>query len=304
MMVCTALLSSLVSNVHTCAIFMDISLGFMELYHSSAEKRVTGRAFMIAVPVSSMIGGMMTPVGSSINLLAIGLLEQHTGRTITFVQWMAAGIPLTMMLLPIAWLLVGHVYKTAKISPPMVRDFIDTLDVPEKISAPEIKTLAITCVMLVLWILSSWFRGINVMVVALMGCCAFCLPGIRVLKFSIFRDSISWDTFFLVGTALSTGHAIVANKVSEWIISLIPDMTLSPPILVGFVAAETFLLLVIIPVAPSLVTFMSLPIITLAAGMGFSPVLIMLAFGHCVANCYFSRWTLFRCSPTVRATIP
>jgi sodium-dependent dicarboxylate transporter 2/3/5 len=79
---------------------------------------------------------------------------------------------------------------------------------------------------------------------------------------------------------------MVANKVSEWIISLIPDMTLGPPILVGFVVAGTFLLLIIIPVAPSLVTFMSLPIITLAAGMGFSPVLIMLAFGLCVANCY------------------
>jgi sodium-dependent dicarboxylate transporter 2/3/5 len=286
MMACTALLSSLVSNVPTCAIFMAISISFLELYSDPAEKRSTGRAFMIAVPVASMIGGMMTPAGSSINLLTIGLLEQYTGQTITFVQWMAAGIPLTIAVLPIAWLLVCRVYRPAEISPPMVRDFIDTLDVPEKISVPEIKTLIITGIMLVLWILSSWFRGINVMVVALLGCCAFCLPGIRVLKFSTFRDSVSWDAFFLVGTVLSVGQAMVANKVSEWIISLIPAMTLSPPLLVGFVVALTFLLLVIIPVAPSLVTFMSLPIITLAAGMGASPVLIMLAFGLCVANCY------------------
>jgi sodium-dependent dicarboxylate transporter 2/3/5 len=56
--------------------------------------------------------------------------------------------------------------------------------------------------------------------------------------------------------------------------------------LVAFVSALSFVLLVIIPVAPSLVTFMALPFITLAAGMGISPVLIMLAFGLCVANCY------------------
>jgi sodium-dependent dicarboxylate transporter 2/3/5 len=31
---------------------------------------------------------------------------------------------------------------------------------------------------------------------------------------------------------------------------------------------------------------MSLPFITLAAGMGVSSVLIMLVFGLCVANCY------------------
>jgi sodium-dependent dicarboxylate transporter 2/3/5 len=286
MMACSALLSSMVSNVPTCAIFMAISISFLDLYRDPEEKRRTGRAFMIAVPVASMIGGMMTPAGSSINLLTIGLLEQHTGQTITFVQWMAAGIPLTLMTLPIAWLLVCRVYKPAEISPQMARDFINNLEVPEKISPPEIKTLIITGIMLLLWILSSWFRGINVMVVALLGCCVFCLPGVKVLKFSSFRDSVSWDAFFLVGTVLSIGSAMVNNKVSEWIISLIPAITLTPPLLVGFVVTLTFLLLVIIPVAPSLVTFMSLPIISLAAGMGVSPVLIMLAFGLCVANCY------------------
>jgi sodium-dependent dicarboxylate transporter 2/3/5 len=285
-MACTALLSSMVSNVPTCAIFMAISISFLELYRDPEEKRSAGRAFMIAVPVASMIGGMMTPAGSSINLLTIGLLEQHTGQTITFVQWMAAGIPLTLIVLPIAWLLTCWAYKPAEISPQMVKDFINSLDVPEKISPPEIKTLIITGIMLLLWILSSWFREINVMVVALLGCCLFCLPGIRVLKFSDFRDSVSWDAFFLVGTVLSIGSAMVTNRVSEWIISLIPAITLTTPLLVGFVVTLTFLLLVIIPVAPSLVTFMSLPIISLAAGMGISPVLIMLAFGLCVANCY------------------
>jgi sodium-dependent dicarboxylate transporter 2/3/5 len=286
MMVCSALLSSMVSNVPTCAIFMAISISFLELYRDPEEKRSAGRAFMIAVPVASMIGGMMTPAGSSINLLTIGLLEQHTGQTITFVQWMAAGIPLALIVLPIAWLLICRAYKPAEISPQMVKDFIDSLSVPEKISPPEIKTLIITGIMLLLWILSSWFREINVMVVALLGCCLFCLPGIRVLKFSDFRDSVSWDAFFLVGTVLSIGSAMVTNRVSEWIISLIPAVTLTTPLLVGFVVTLTFLLLVIIPVAPSLVTFMSLPIISLAAGMAVSPVLIMLAFGLCVANCY------------------
>jgi sodium-dependent dicarboxylate transporter 2/3/5 len=159
MMACTVLRSSIVSNVPTCAIFMAISISFLDLYRDPEEKWRTGRAFMIAVPVASMIGGMMTPAGSSINLLVIGLLEQHTGQTIPFVKWMAAGIPLTLMVLPITWVLVCRVYKPAPMSPRMVKDFINSLDVPEKISPAEIKTLIITGIMLVLWILSSWFRG-------------------------------------------------------------------------------------------------------------------------------------------------
>jgi sodium-dependent dicarboxylate transporter 2/3/5 len=286
LMLCSALISSVVSNVPTCAIFMAISLSFLELYPGEEDKKKTGRAFMIAIPVASMIGGMMTPAGSSINLLAIGMLEQHTGKTITFLQWMAAGIPLSLVTLPVAWKLICLVYKPAEIDPRTVRRFIQNLDIPEKITKEEIKTIIITAIMLILWILSSLYREINVMVVALGGCCAFCLPGIRVLNFKTFLDHVSWPSFFLVGTVLSLGSAMVSNKVSDWLISLIPALTFSAPLLIAFVTFFTFLLLVVIPVAPSLVAFMSLPFISLAAGMGVSPVLIMLSFGFCVANCY------------------
>jgi sodium-dependent dicarboxylate transporter 2/3/5 len=286
LMMCTALISSLVSNVPTCAIFMAISLSFLELYSDPGARKKTGRALMIAIPVSSMIGGMMTPAGSSINLLAISMLEQHTGVTITFLQWMAAGIPLSVIALPIAWKLICIAYKPAEIDPRTVRTFIENLDIPEKITVEEIKALVITGIMLALWILSSWFRGINVMVVALAGCCVFCLPGINVLKFKTFLEHVSWESFFLVGTVLSLGSAMVTNKVSDWLITLIPAFAIPAPLLIAFVTVFTFLLLVIIPVAPSLVTFMSLPYISLAAGMGVSPALIMLCFGLCVANCY------------------
>jgi sodium-dependent dicarboxylate transporter 2/3/5 len=286
LMLCSAVISSIVSNVPTCAIFMAISLSFLELYSDQNDKKRTGRAFMIAIPVASMVGGMMTPAGSSINLLAITMLEQHTGQTITFVQWMAAGMPLTVVMLPIAWKLICLVYKPAEIDPQTVKAFIQNLDIPPKITNEEVKTLIITGIMLVLWILSSWYRGINVMVVALGGCCAFCLPGINVLKFKTFLEHVSWPSFFLVGTVLSLGSAMVSNNVSDWLVSIIPALTLSTPLLIAFVTLLTFLLLVIIPVAPSLVTFMSLPFISLAAGMGVSPVLIMLVFGLCVANCY------------------
>jgi sodium-dependent dicarboxylate transporter 2/3/5 len=286
LMMCTAIFSSVVSNVPSCAIFMAISLSFLELYTNPQAKKQTGRTLMIAIPVASMIGGMMTPAGSSLNLLAITLLEEHAGQTITFVQWMAAGIPLNIILLPIAALIICAVNKPAEIEAGAVTAFIHTLDIPPKITVPEIKTLIITAAMLTLWILSSWYRGINVMVVALAGCCAFCLPGINVLNFKTMLSRINWESFFLVGTVLSFGSAMVSNNVSGWLVSLMPSMTLPAPLLIAFVAATTFIMLVFIPVSPPLLTFMALPFITLASGTGGSPALVMLAFGLCVANCY------------------
>jgi sodium-dependent dicarboxylate transporter 2/3/5 len=304
MMVCTALISSVVSNVPCCAIFMAVSLTFLDMFDNADEKKNTGRAFMIAIPVASMIGGVMTPAGSSNNILALSFLEQHTGLHITFVQWMAIGIPLAVVLLPLAWLIICNVHKPAEIDAHRTEAFIRYLtlqihlmlpaneehrekpDSLQAITVPEIKVLVIIGVMLVLWILSSWFKGINIVVVALMGCCAFCFPGINVLEFKTFLKHINLESFFLVGTVLSLGSAMISNDVSGWLISLIPAVTLSTPLLIAFVAASTFALLLIIPVGPSLITIMSFPYITLALSMGGSPALVMITFGFCVCNSY------------------
>lgn len=286
MMACSALISSIVSNVPTCAIFMAIGLSFLELYKDEEEKKRAGRAFMIGIPISSMIGGMMTPAGSSINLLAIGLLEQFTGLTITFAQWMIVGIPLTLAVLPIAWFLTIKIYKPPEINPALVQGFIAELDVPKKLEVKERKMLVITACMLVLWILSSWIREINVMIVALLGSCLLFFPGINVLEWKSFSRDLNFDSFFLVGTVLSIGAAMVSNGVSDWIITLLPSVQMSVFAMTGLTVATVFFMLLIIPVAPSLVTLMATPLIALASSMGYSPVFIMLTLGLCAANCY------------------
>ena len=286
MMVCTALISSLVSNVPTCAIFMAISLSFLELYEDQEAKRRTGRMFMIAIPVSSMIGGMMTPAGSSINILTISLLEQYTGQTITFVQWMLAGIPLVIVTIPFAWFIMHKVYKPAEISEDMVRHFIERIDVPPKMGKNEKKLVVITAVMLILWILSSWVKGLNVMVIALFGCCVLFLPGIEIIELSTFLKENSWDSFFLVGTVLGIGGAMVSNGVSAWVVSVMPVFNVSLMGLIAIVAIIVFVLLVIIPVAPSLLTVITPLIIALSTNSNVSPVLLMLCMGLAAANCY------------------
>ena len=285
-MLCNTIISSIVSSVPTCTVFMAISLSFLELYENEDDRKRAGRAFMIGVPITSMIGGMMTPAGSSINLLGIGLLEQFTGQTITFVQWMTVGIPLTVVALPVAWFILIKVYKPTEINPTLVKGFIAKLDISPKISAPEVRVLIMTGIMLVFWILSSWFRGINIMVVALVGCCAFFVPKLGVLEWKPFIKNVNFDPFFLVGTVLCLGDAMVKNGVSDWIISFLPTVHMSPIILVGFSVLIVFIMLIFIPVSPSLVTLMASPLIAMATGMGYSAPMIMLTLSLAASNCY------------------
>ena len=285
-MLCNTVISSIVSSVPTCTVFMAICLSFLELYENEDDRKRAGRAFMIGVPLSSMIGGMMTPAGSSINLLGLGLLEQFTGQTITFVQWMTVGIPLTIVTLPVAWFILVKVYKPTEINPDLVKGFVSKLDISPKISKPELRVLIVTGIMLVFWILSSWFRGINIMVVALIGCCALFLPKFGVLEWKPFIKNVNFDPFFLVGTVLCLGDAMVANGVSNWIITLMPTFSMPIVILVGFSVLLIFVMLIFIPVSPSLVTLMASPLIALATGMGYSAPMIMITLSLAASNCY------------------
>jgi len=285
-MLCILPVTAFTSSVPTVAVFMALGLSFLELYDNEKAKRATGRTLMIAIPVACQIGSVSTPVGSTINLLAIGLLEQHTGQTISFVQWMAVGIPITLLILPVAWLLIYHIYKPAEITQEMVNTYINKLDVPKEMTVQEKKVLILIGVMLVLWILSSWVRQINVMVVALLGTCIMFLPGVRILEWKSFIKNVNFEAFFLVGTVLSLGMVLGLNGGTAWIISMFPTGYMSLPILVAFTVTLVFAVLIIIPVGPSVVMFLAVPLIVLAQSMGINPALVILVLAMAACQCY------------------
>ena len=286
MMCACAIFSSIVSNVPTCAIFMAISLDFIELYDNEEDKRKTGRCFMIAVPISAMIGGIMTPAGSSVNLIAISQVETICGTTVPFIKWMAAGIPLTIVLIPLAWFLMCKIYKPTEVTTEMTEKFIISLNIPKKMDIKEKKVLFIISVMLILWIISSWVPAINVMIVAILGCCVMFLPNIEVLEVNTFLKENSWDAFFLVGTVLSISNMMIKNGVSKAIANAIPTFTASTFVILAFVAIIVFVTLIFIPVATSMIPIMAIPLIALATRAGVSPALVMMTSAICACNCY------------------
>ena len=280
------LISGFVSSVPTCAVFMVIALNFLELYDDPEEKKRSARAFMIGVPVSIMIGAIMTPIGGAISLIALDRLYAFTGTTIPFIQWMVMGIPVAVVTLPLAWWLIMKIHKPVEVSEEKVEKFIKSLDIPVRITRPEKIVLAVTCIMMALWIISSWVKGINVMVVAILGVCVLCIPQLKTLQFETFVKNIGWDPVFLAAAVFAMGDLMVSNGVSDWIISILPALDVSTPVFIGFTAVLLFTLLLVIPIGPSLIIIMAAPLIALSISAGVSPAIVMLAAAVC-CNCSF-----------------
>lgn len=286
LMIACAVFSSIVSNIPTCAIFMAISINFLDVYSDIEERKRTGKTLMIAIPVASMIGGMMTPAGSSINILAMSQLERYTGISITFVQWMMFGIPVAIVMIPLAWIVFVKVYHPAKVSESEIQNFTEELKIPKEMDRKEYKVLIIVGGMLALWILSSWVKEINIIIVAIIGCSLLFFPGIDVLDAQTFIHENNWDAFFLVGALSSICNMILKNGISTAVAEALPRFTTSVICVTGICAVLTFGLLLIIPVATALIPVLTPVFIFLAQQIGISPIIVVITAALCACNCY------------------
>ena len=287
-MIATAFISSVMSNIPATVMFMTIALSFLTLYDTEAEKQRTGRAVMIALPVAGMIGGIITPAGSSNNILALELLKEYANISIRFIDWIGICLPVAIILLPVAWILIIKIFKPASIERVKIDNFVLKLQQIEKPELKEKLVVLIIFIMVVLWILSSWFPNLNVTVIAICGLAVMFLPGIDILSWKGFKDEVSWDVILMVGCVLCIGNLILKNGVAAWFAEIMFKIEAGTNIflLILQLAAFMYLMQLILPNAPAVITSTTLPVTIVAAGLGINAAVLV------VPLCIFSSWTM------------
>ena len=94
------------SNTATTALMFPIGLSLLAAIEPSgnatpAAGPVRGRyasCLLLLCAFGASIGGLATPVGTPPNLIGLGILERTVGSRPTFLEWMAVGTPLALVL--------------------------------------------------------------------------------------------------------------------------------------------------------------------------------------------------------------
>lgn len=263
----TALLSTVASNVVTTLIFMAVGLGLLESLKVERGGPLS-TSFIMCVAWAADLGGIVTPVGTPPNMIAIGLLEP-LGYRVGFLKWTMVGFPVMALGMAAMFLIIRFVIR-----PEMKR-----LQVPAELIAERAKQLgpmsrgekisaAALSSALILWVLPDilsiflgqghkiyeWLQArLSWSVVAILVAMAlFLIPLDRetwrpAITWTEAVKGIEWGTLAFIAAALALGDAIgsptvgLGNLFSRGAAAM-ADLGTSPYLFAGTAVAFTIFL--------------------------------------------------------------
>lgn len=299
-MIATTLVSTVMSDVPCTVLFLGFALTILKATDAKPLESNLGRCLMIGIPIAAVTGGMATPAGSSFNVVAMNILQQATGTSISFLNWVCVALPVVIVMTPITWFFITQILKPEPIADAALQGIRDQAAAAKKVEPHEVKTLVIIVGLLALWIIGNWVPVLNATVVALIGLTIMFVPGMQLLTWKEFQNAVPWGIVLMCGTIMSMGSVVEKTGGAKFLADLIAGSGVMD---LGFFAAFALLLALIYlihTVCPIGVAILGifLPImITLCAGFGVSPTVPTIALAVVVAGNY-----LMPVNPTVMLT--
>lgn len=282
-MAATAFISMWVNNTATVLMMLPIGLSVVDVVERcDGDEPNFAPALLLGIVYAAAVGGLGTLIGTPPNTLLAGFLDKTYGIRVSFVEWMMVGVPLVLLLTPLAWLVVTRLVLPLGGAP--IAGSAEFLRRERAALGPATRPewiVAITFVLAdVLWIgrpaLQGVLPGLSDAGIALgAAVLLFALPAGqgrgRVLTWEA-AGKLPWDVLLLFGGGLSLADALGRTGLAAWIGGSLAGAGQWPD--VGVAIAVALVLVVLSEVASNTaaaVTF--LPVIaSLAVSQGESPL--------------------------------
>lgn len=280
-------ISMWISNTSTSLILTPLALSV------AAGSAVNGRedprfaaALVLSVAYAATIGGLATPIGTPPNGIALTQLRAQ-GVEVSFGQWMAIGVPVVIVLLPLAWLILSRGLKVdpagAAGAQARVREELSKLG---PLTPQEGRTATIFFLIAGLWMISTLIAEaigatllggaridsghVDTIIATIGALLLFIVPagGGTNRPILIWDDAqkIPWGILFLFGGGLALAAGAELSGLSRWLAQGLEGISDLHPIIV--IAAVGLIVIFITEFASNIATIslMGPVLISLAAG--------------------------------------
>ena len=250
-MAASALISMWISNTSTALMLLPIAMSVIVVIRDTIGEMSTKQrgdfetALLLGLAYGATLGGVATLVGTPPNAFMAGFLQDNYGIEIDFRRWMLVGVPVTLIMLPLTWVLLTRVvFKVGFRATDNAKAQLGNLtnDIGKPTSA-EKRVTALFVLLVTGWILREQIAALTgiealsdsgvAMAIAL---AAFVIPaGSKSGALVSWEDTrnLPWGVLILFGGGLALAGAMTDSGLTEWIgKSLAPLGTINVAILV------------------------------------------------------------------------
>ena len=302
-MVSSCLLSMWIMNTSTTIMLLPIGLAIIAVVKESMtelselEKLNFQVALLLGIAYAANIGGIATLIGTAPNMALNGFMEEQYNVSISFLDWMKVGIPVSLTLLPLAWLSLTRLsfpvnFQTSEQTQATIINMRHSLG---EIKTSEKRVLFIFLFTAFLWVTRGQINNIPGLeglsdpgIAMLCGLALFLTPSgstsENLLEWKDAERGVPWGVLLLFGGGLSLAAAAQSTGLAAWIGGLMP-VGLS---IVLLVFMFTTLIIFLTELTSNLATTATfLPIVAIiATQFGFDPILLTASIAI-AASCAF-----------------
>ncbi len=199
-----------------------------------------GKALFLSMAWGCVIGGVLTLLGGARNPLAIALLSEKYGLTISFRRWIVAVFPITGILLVVVHLLVLKVFAPEIDNVKPARELIER-KVRElgSMSGREKKVLVVMLCTIFAWILLG--EKVGLAPIAILGSSTLFVIG--AMTWNDVEKYVNWGVILMYGGAIALAAALQLTGAARWMVtSVLGSLPLDPFTLIAFVAVVSMIL--------------------------------------------------------------
>lgn len=261
-MLASALISMWVMNTSTTMMLLPIAVSIIMVIHNTVAglddraKEDFQFSLLLGVAYGSTIGGIATLVGTAPNAMFAAFMLENYDTRINFSNWMLVGLPMSIAMLPLAWLaLTRWVFKVDFVNSKEGRATLRKMKLDMgKITVPEKRVAYVFLAMASTWI----FRPLLVKVpglgalddslVAIAGAVIlFIVPSGQkedplLLRWK-YAEKLPWGVLLLFGGGLSLAGAVSQTGLAEWLGGSLQAVGALPLILIVVLAATMIIFL-------------------------------------------------------------
>ncbi|MGI3074656.1 SLC13 family permease [Vibrio alginolyticus] len=271
-------LSMWISNTATAAMMLPLVLGVMTKLDAKKNHN-TFLFVLLGIAYSASIGGIATLVGSPPNAIAAAEVG------LSFTEWMKFGVPISLVLMPIAILVLYTMTK------PDLSHKFDLDHQPVEWTNGKMITLAIFLLTVTLWIFS---KPINAMLGGfakfdtLVAIGAILLLGAsRAVEWKDIEKTTDWGVLILFGGGICLSNVLKATGTSVFLAHSLSGFLEQAGILLTILAVVAFVVFLTEFASNTASAALLVPVFaTIAEALGMSPV-ILSALIAVAASCAF-----------------